>query len=402
MNFIEAIRSALQSLYGNKMRAMLTMLGIIIGISSVILMSGLGAGGQQSILGDLSSSGYGNFTISIDESSEDFRSRYLFNIEEIDLLKKNKKLQYVAPEIREMAVRKRGNKTDRFFLSATTKDYEEISPATYIEGRPFLNIEYQSNFPLAVIDEVSAKEFFPEGAIGKTIELSPRKSKTKETFYIVGVFKNPSAKMASVFGGRWTPRYIRIPLKTADRFLKLDDYNKLIVKSKDPENMETAMGRATSILERNSVEGLYDVQEAISSGGNLGNILKTMNIFVTAVASISLFVGGIGVMNIMLVSVTERIKEIGIRKAIGARNRDILTQFLIESVILSLIGGVLGILFGILSGLVVGKIIKLTPIFTPTIITVSALISTLIGLIFGVVPAKKAAGLDPIEALRSE
>nr|MBP7725713.1 FtsX-like permease family protein [Leptotrichiaceae bacterium] len=130
------------------------------------------------------------------------------------------------------------------------------------------------------------------------------------------------------------------------------------------------------------------------------NILNMLSLFISGVAAISLFVGGIGVMNIMLVSVTERIREVGLRKAIGAKTKDILTQFLIEAVLLTFLGGIIGVLFGYGGALLIGLFINTTPILNPIVVIVSLLVSTMTGLIFGVYPAKKAASLDPIEALR--
>ena len=163
------------------------------------------------------------------------------------------------------------------------------------------------------------------------------------------------------------------------------------------------MTEARTLLETITSEAeLYDINVENNGAASFDSILTTLNIFVTFVAGISLFVGGIGVMNIMLVSVVERTKEIGIRKAIGATDFDILSQFLMESIILTGIGGVLGIGFGVLLAIVIGYFIEITPVFSLVTILISLIVSMGIGIIFGVTPAKKAAKLNPVDALRAE
>lgn len=162
------------------------------------------------------------------------------------------------------------------------------------------------------------------------------------------------------------------------------------------------MAAAQRIMEEKNISGIYELNTTTNNTSSFDSILSTLTLFITAVASISLLVGGIGVMNIMLVSVTERIKEIGIRKALGATNNEILAQFMVEAIILTLVGGLLGIVIGVGGSIVAGDIVSIKPIFTKEIIVISVSISTLIGLVFGVVPARKASLLNPIEALHNE
>ena len=406
MNFFESIRSAFQSLISNKMRSLLTMLGIIIGISSVILMSSLGKGGQKQITGEMSKTGYGNFEITVDSDSDYYREKYLLDDSDLDLVKSVESVSFASPKIESRIRYVNKDNNYRGELTATTYDYENIEELTYLEGRPFLRSEHESREKLIVIDDITAKSFYPdESAVGKTIELELEKGQGRISFIVVGVFENPAGKVASIMGAPGIPRFGRIPLNTAKQLLDVDTYDTIVVKSNDPENIVTAMEDVKSALEeKNSISSdisdIYEISESVSRGSSFDNILSTLNIFVTSVASISLLVGGIGVMNIMLVSVTERIREIGIRKALGAKNMDILVQFLIESVILTSVGGILGIIIGILGAFAVGNILEVVPIFSSTILLVSVTVSTLIGIIFGVVPARKASLLNPIEALR--
>ena len=406
MNFFESIRSAFQSLISNKMRSLLTMLGIIIGISSVILMSSLGKGGQEQITGEMSKTGYGNFEITVDGDSDYYREKYLLDDSDLKSVQGVESVSFASPKI-ESRIRYVNKDTNyRGELTATTYDYENIEEVTYLEGRSFLKSEYEGREKLIVIDSITAKSFYPnESAVGKTIEVELEKGQGRINFIVVGVFENPAAKVASIMGAPGVPRFGRIPLNTAKQLLDVDTYDTIVVKSDNPESMVTAMEDVKSALEdKNNISSdmsdIYEISESVSRGSSFDSILSTLNIFVTSVASISLLVGGIGVMNIMLVSVTERIREIGIRKALGARNMDILIQFLIESVILTFVGGMLGIGIGVLGAFAVGDILEVTPIFSTTILLISVTVSTLIGIIFGVVPARKASLLNPIEALR--
>ncbi len=404
MNFFESIKSAFQSLIANKMRSLLTMLGIIIGISSVILMSSLGKGGQNQITGEMTKSGYGNFEISVDQENSEYRDKYLLDDSDLESIKKTEGVKAASPKYDTRVEFVNKDRNFRGVLSTTTYDYEIIDEITYVEGRPFLKTEYEGIGNLIIIDDITAKTFYPnESAVGKAIEVELQRGKERTNFLVVGVFKNPAATIASIMGGRMMPRFARIPLNSGKRYLDIDTYDEIVVKSTDPINMVEAMANVKETLEsKNGINDIYEISESVSRASSFDSILSILNIFITCVASISLLVGGIGVMNIMLVSVTERIKEIGIRKALGARNRDILAQFLIESIILTIIGGFIGIIFGILGAIGIGNIIKVNPIFSPIILFVSVTVSTLIGIVFGVVPARKASLLNPIEALRVE
>ena len=227
----------------------------------------------------------------------------------------------------------------------------------------------------------------------------------KLRYTVVGVFQNEFEQYVKAMGGRRIPRFVRMPLRTYDKIynLKANGYTDIIIESKNPENISEDMAKAKEILENiTGIADLYEVGTLSEGASSFDNILTTLNLFVTFVAGISLFVGGIGVMNIMLVSVIERTKEIGIRKAIGAENRDILIQFLMESIILTGCGGIIGIIFGILFAVLIGNFVGIPPIFSASSILSSLGVSMGIGIIFGVAPAKKAAELNPVDALRSE
>lgn len=409
MNFVESLKSAIQSIKGNKMRAFLTMLGIIIGISSVITMSSIGKGGQESITGDLKEGGYGKFNITIDKTDENFRWKYLLNEDIVKKLQESNKFKAVSPKISSnFGIKIDGDSRRQMVIfNATTPDYEEIDKVKMLYGRNLLPFEYENSEKVITIDNITAKDLYgnSKAALGQKLEIFKGRFGNPQTYKIVGVYQNPLEQMIKVMGGRRVPRFGRMPLPTYEKLYDSSQtgYTTIILESKTPEDMALSMTEARALLEiiTNEAE-LYDINVENNGAASFDSILSTLNIFVTFVAGISLFVGGIGVMNIMLVSVVERTKEIGIRKAIGATDFDILSQFLMESIILTGIGGVLGIGFGVVLAIVIGYFINIEPLFSLFTILVSLIVSMGIGIIFGVTPAKKAAKLNPVDALRAE
>ena len=407
MNFYESLKSAIQSLKGNKARSFLTMLGIIIGISSVITMSAIGKGGQENITGNLKKTGYGKFTVYVDREDQSFRWKYLLDDTTIEKLKKINEFKAVSPMIKKRLFAKIGGRDEIMWLTVSTPEYEEIDKVNITGGREFLSLEYKNGERSILIDHITARDLFgsPRNALGKPIEMAQSRKDAKLRYTVVGVFQNEFEQYVKAMGGRRIPRFVRMPLRTYDKIynLKANGYTDIIIESKNPENMSEDMAKAKEILENiTGVADLYEVGTLSEGASSFDNILTTLNLFVTFVAGISLFVGGIGVMNIMLVSVIERTKEIGIRKAIGAENRDILIQFLMESIILTGCGGIIGIIFGILFAVLIGNFVGIPPIFSASSILSSLGVSMGIGIIFGVAPAKKAAELNPVDALRSE
>lgn len=407
MNFYESLKSAVQSLKGNKARSFLTMLGIIIGISSVITMSAIGKGGQENITGNLKKTGYGKFTVYVDREDQSFRWKYLLDDSTIEKLKKTNEFKAVSPMIKKRLFAKIGGRDEIMWLTVSTPEYEEIDKVNITGGRSFLSLEYKNGERSILIDHITARDIFgsTRNALGKSIDMSKSRKDPKLRYTVVGVFQNEFEQYVKAMGGRRIPRFVRMPLRTYDKVfdLKANGYTDIVIESKNPENMSEDMAKAKEILEDiTGVADLYEVGTLSDGASSFDSVLTTLNLFVTFVAGISLFVGGIGVMNIMLMSVIERTKEIGIRKAIGATNRDILIQFLMESIILTGCGGIIGIIFGVLLALLVGNFAGIPPVFSLFSILTSLAVSMGIGIVFGVAPAKKAAELNPVDALRSE
>lgn len=409
MNILESLKSAIQSIKGNKIRSFLTMLGIIIGISSVITMSSIGKGGQESITGNLKEGGYGKFNITIDKTDENFRWKYLLNEDIVNKLRESNKFKGVSPKISvNLGVKIEGSaRRQMIMFNATTPDYENIDKINILYGRNILPFEYENGEKVIVIDNITAKDLFgnSKSALGKRIELFKGRFGNPQSYKIIGVYQNPLEQMIKVMGGKRVPRFGRMPLPTYEKLYdsQKTGYTTIILESKTPEDMALSMTQAKELLDNITGEAeLYDINVENNGAASFDSILTTLNIFVTFVAGISLFVGGIGVMNIMLVSVVERTKEIGIRKAIGAKDIDILLQFLMESIILTGIGGVIGITLGVFFAIIIGYFIGINPVFSFITILISLIVSMGIGIIFGVTPAKKAAKLNPVDALRAE
>lgn len=408
MSFFDILKGSLSTLKSNKLRTLLTMLGIIIGISSVIAMWSIGNGGRDNILGDLKKIGYGKFTVTIDYKNENFKYSDYFTMQTIDMLKASNKFKEVAANIEDRFRISKDKKSYFSIGTVSTENYEKIYPVTMISGRNFLPFEYNFNEKIITIDSMSAKKLFGNSklALGQYLDISKDRKKAGHSYKIVGVFKSPYESFGRLFGDDDNfPILFRIPYKSyAVSFNQDPDvFDTLIIEAKNGNKLKESMLEAKNILEFNKNSKNLYVTNALSNDiESFDKILSTLSLFVTLAASISLLVGGIGVMNIMLVTVVERTKEIGIRKALGAKNRDILKQFLFESIFLTVLGGLVGIFVGMLFAFLAGYIMKIRPIFSLTSIVVSLSISIIVGIIFGVSPAKRAAKLNPIDALRTE
>ena len=403
MDFMELLKLSVSNLFSYKIRSFLTMLGIIIGISSVIMMSSLGAGVKENITGDLNKLGVSNFEVSIDTSpGQTYKSQDLLTPKDIKELKNIEGVEAVTPTSSTFARLSTNDGSDKMFTgTGVTEDYFKISDYTIIKGRKFLPNEYRKDGKYVIIDNITADQLFAgENPIGKKLTLNFRKN--SQTVTIVGVFKNP---YASLGGGAQMPAMGLLPNNYLNHLEgnEQNKYTALQIKTTDANEMSRIMEVVKEKLKtRGSEPNVYNVNSTSQGLDEFNNILNMLSLFISGVAAISLFVGGIGVMNIMLVSVTERIREVALRKAIGAKTGHILIQFLIEAVILTFFGGIIGVVIGYSLALLVGMFIQTSPILSPVIVFVCILVSTMIGLIFGVYPAKKAAALEPMEALRTD
>lgn len=406
--FLEYCKIAFFNIKANKVRALLTMLGIIIGISSVVAIVSLGNGFKKTINDELASLA-GN-TLEI-YALGDFE----FNDEDIEaLMEKERHIKGITPN---MELPGEASYMDLKNMSMSVKLGNEIlnqsSKYDIIYGRYFTKEECEYAEKVCILTKSSAKKMFgTENAVGMTIDLYY--NQRGGTFRIIGIRDDNSSQMADLFMGTGSADIkAEAPFNSFIDAIGLsgyiEGYYDIVLLLDDSKNSSLVLDHAKAILEaRHDVRGEGSVMvidynmvlQAVSSS------LTMVTLLIMLVAAISLFVGGIGVMNIMLVSVTERTREIGIRKALGARTGSVLTQFLVESASISLLGGIIGTILGLAGAEFVCFMIstfstsKLVADFNPIFILGIALFSISIGIIFGIIPARKAAKLSPIEALR--
>lgn len=402
MNLIETLKSALQSLFSNKVRSLLTMLGIIIGISSVIIITMVGRGSQDSITGDLKDAVDRTSIIKVVSEDEPLRRTDYFNENDLAVIGAMTNVEAITPEFNtRMSLAIEGeNGGERVKLASTVEDFSVIENISMLYGREFTSEEINNAEKVILLDDIFAmRKFNRINVAGEVVTLMDRESSNE--YVVVGVFEHPMKSLMATMGREEYFPYV--PYTTYQRYISDSEIGSIKVMFSDLNQKDQAAADIVSYMENaHDKEDIYEVDVQNSPVGSVNEILSTVSLLLTAVATISLLVGGIGVMNIMLVTVTERTREIGIRKALGAKNRDILIQFMIEASVLTLTGGAFGIVLGYVVSIVIGDIINVIPILSTSMLIVSVTVSGGIGIIFGTFPAKKAAELNPIDALRHE
>ncbi len=411
---MEYVKIALMNIKSNKARSFLTMLGIIIGISSVILIVSAGNGFKVGISGQLDALVGGFIQIYADVPVDEADS-IMFNNDDIDAI--YEKVPHVkgATDIWRMGANGSAQTTKGTFSVAPMFGNESMQfydGAPIAKGRYFNKTESQSGAKVCVINERGAKKLFgTTDVVG--LELSMSMWGVTEDFTIVGVKRDEDSLAKDMTMGTYGDVTMEIPITLLEELYGYytEEFSMFIIFADSSEYVTDISRQVQSLLEaRYNVRGKDYIQsmDMASQVGMISDILNYVTIFIMLVAGIALIVGGIGVMNIMLVSVTERTKEIGIRKALGVKTGSILFQFLMEAVIITLIGGFVGIVLGILgargicglaSSMGMGE---MKAVIDPKVILVATGFSSLIGIFFGIYPAKKAAKLSPIEALRHE
>ena len=406
MNPVRLLQSCFRSIFRNRMRSLLTSLGIIIGVASVIIMLAVGQGAQKAIESRIAA--MGTNLLQVMPRRVFVRNMQLGGslprpnrITRMDAEKVKNESSYAmavsGTTQRNLTVSASGQVCSSTVMGVEP-DYFIIRSWVIKEGSFFEENDLHTRSRVAVIGQTPATALFGQASpLGQVIRIG------KENFTIIGLLE----KKGAIAGGNDQDDVVMIPLDTAlTRLLNTKNINNIAISVVDKKYMEAAQKETDLILReayklKDTDTPNFEIMNSSDLIDMASETSRSLTVLLAAIAGVSLLVGGIGIMNIMLVSVTERTREIGIRMAVGARRRDILLQFLAESVFLSLMGGIIGIGFAFLSCEVL-KIFSIPTAVNPLVVVVAALFACLIGVFFGYYPARKAAGLYPIDALRYE
>ena len=416
MTFLETVRTAFLAVMARKMRSALTMLGILIGIASVMLTIGLGQGAQKTITDQINKLGSNliivnsgansSLTVSNAGSAANNRTRFTTPLTLNDaaaLADKNTcpDILNVAPVSTTTTTAFNGSTSESTSIVGTTPDWVDVTARTMTDGRFFTAGESSAGSMVAAIGATTADNLYGSGTyvIGKTITLSG------QSFTVIGVLNS----VGTTLTGNGDDQIV-IPAGTyAQRFSTSTNMNvvsTILMEAKDKDSLSAALQEATTTMyvmhNVTAAAPDFTVSSQQALVNTIGSLTTILTALLSGIAAISLLVGGIGVMNIMLVSVTERIKEIGLRKALGARPSVIMLQFLVEASMLGLMGGALGIALGIGGGQIISKAIGYQLIISVEATSIALAVSLIIGIVAGVYPAWRAAKLAPIDALRNE
>lgn len=406
MNIFNLIRIAFRALLRNKLRAFLTMLGIIIGVGAVITMVAIGQGSKESIQSQLSSMGSNMITVSPASNINGgvrIAGTSFQTLTEKDIVALRRSTQYItdlSPSVTARGQAINGALNWPTQMQGVSPDFMDIRKLTLKDGIMFTNEDVAVSAKVCLIGQTVIDNIFPNGEnpIGKVIRFN------RIPFQVIGIL-NPKGQ--SAFGQDQDDIVIAPYTTVQKRILASIYYQNIYASATSAEMTDPAVNEITDILRtshrlRDIEDDDFQVRtqaELISTQSSTSALLTTL---LTVIAGISLVIGGIGIMNIMYVSVTERTKEIGLRMSIGARGIDILLQFLIEAIIISITGGIIGVFIGLASAWLVTFFLSWPTIISETSIVVSFIVCGVTGIFFGYYPAQKASRLDPIEALRYE
>ena len=400
--FIEYLKMAVSNIKANKMRSFLTMLGIIIGISSVILIMSLGNGARNVITEEMSGIAAGQIALyTFDETGT-----YYITTDDIEAIE-NEVDGIKGVNSYMSCDGTTATKKGEFQVSASGQmaSYPYFSTTEILKGRYFNETEYLSGQPVCVIGEADAVRLFGSvDILGMSLDVTLWGREV--TFRIIGVEQEETESMFT-FTYENSPIYIYFPLTVLEQVygMELNTFYQIYLMAEENADTSEITSQVVELLERRHQcygEDIYQYESFNDYMTTVNTVINVVTMLISLVAAISLIVGGIGVMNIMLVSVTERTREIGIRKSLGAKTRDILIQFLTESAILSACGGIIGIIIGVGIVSLIGLAFGIGVVIKPSVVVLAVSFSAVVGIFFGLYPASKAAKADPIDALRYE
>lgn len=405
MKILNLIKLAIRALQRNKLRALLTMLGIIIGVASVITMMSIGEGSKQSINASLASMGSNMITIQ-PYSNEPGGARMMgsslktLTIKDVEALKKAPDIALISPLASSSGQAINGANNWPTSIQGVSPDYLEIRKVEVKDGIMFSEQDVRASAKVCLLGKTVVDNLFPNGddPIGKIIRFG------KIPFQVIGVLV---PKGTSNFGQDQDDIIIAPYTTVQKRILSTIYFGSIYASAIREDASDAAVDEITQILRethhlRDNQDNDFQVRTQAELMTMMNSTSSMLTALLTAVASISLLIGGIGIMNIMYVSVTERTREIGLRMSIGARGVDILLQFLIEAVMISITGGIIGVLLGVTAAIVIPSMLNWPTVISQSSIVISFLVCALTGIFFGYYPALKASRLDPIEALHYE
>ncbi|MFA6548324.1 MAG: ABC transporter permease [Candidatus Margulisiibacteriota bacterium] len=396
------LHEAFLALKANKLRSFLSILGVVIGVAAVIAMLAVGTGAQKQVEQSLAALGTNLLSVRTSSRSQgialgsDTPTR--FNLEDLEAIKGLEGVKAVVPYVNGRGQVVFQNRNWNTTIYGTSVDYQSVQNAVPKTGRFFTRAEENTRAKVAVLGTAVVNELFPdENPLGQWIKIN------RINFMVIGVLPEKGAS-----GFRNADDQILMPLSTAmHRLLGRDYISNFDVQAQSEEDLyalQEEIGPLLIQLHRlpPSQEDAFDIRNMADIQKAASEMIGTFSFLLGAIALVSLLVGGIGIMNIMLVMVMERTREIGLRKAIGAKNRDILMQFLIESILICVMGGVIGIGFGSIISFAISLIAGWSIVITGRSIFLAFTFSVVVGVIFGIWPARRAASLMPVEALRYE
>ena len=416
---VRNILLGIESILLHKLRSSLTMLGVVFGVGSVVAMLSVGEGASKEALSQIRKLGSTNIIISSVKSAEEEQtstthshmSIYGLTYEDHRRVAESfSNIKQTAPVKLMRKDSRLGERAMELRVVGTTPEWFDLVPRDIIAGRVILRLDQEKRAPVAVLTEFGARKILAtEGVIGQTISIGG------DEFEIIGIVKSESGQAGNIqIPDQEIDAYIPLEVATryfGDIFTKVTsgsferekvELHQIIVQTDETEHVEPTAAGIERMLERFHKKKDYVVSVPLALLKQAEATKRTFNVVLGSIAGISLLVGGIGIMNIMLASVTERTREIGIRRAIGAKRRQIISQFIIETVVLSTIGGLIGLGIGVLIPLVITYFSKMPTVITLESIVLPLFISAGIGIAFGVYPAVRAAKVDPIVALRHE
>lgn len=379
---------AFKNLAAHKLRSFLTMLGIIIGISSVITLISIAQNSTKAITDQVKELGSNLITVSINGRGNTTSIDYREALE----WEKKPGIGKVSPVLSGEVETKFNSHKENMSIEGITPNYEKVQNFHIKTGRYVLPVDVRTRQKVVLLGTEAAKALFKnENPLGEVVKINGM------PFTVVGLLENKSDSLMGSYNEK-----VLMPISTAEKLLLTSGVKTISIQADSSENVKLAMSSIKRVLNDkfNNDKDSYNILNQQELLETMNIVTQTMSLLLAGISGISLLVGGIGIMNIMLVSVTERTREIGIRKAIGAKRKDILILFLIESVFLTTIGGIIGIILGVAGSYGLSSLMEIESNVSPTVIVSAFLFSMFIGVVFGIFPANRAAKLRPIDALR--